>query len=80
MLEKDTNKLTDLQLRRIQQKLGPYFASLQQLELQMNVVRKAIDDIAGAYLIGLGLPENQNIDLISGVLTPLSAERNGHDS
>ena len=66
----ETVKLSEQQLKQLQQLLGPYFNKLQALEMQSNSVREVINNIAGAYLTGLGIPSEMNIDLVTGDLTP----------
>ena len=66
----ETVKLSEQQLKQLQQLLGPYFNKLQALEMQSNSVREVINNIAGAYLTGLGISSEMNIDLVTGDLTP----------
>ena len=62
--------LSKEQLLELQKIMNPYFAQVQQLEAQANAVRKTINDIAGAYLAGLGMPTDMSIDLATGGISP----------
>jgi hypothetical protein len=64
-------QLSETQRQQLQNLLGPYFAQLQ-------ATQKMLNDIAGAYLTGMGLSPDVNIDMATGVLTPMKVtETNG---
>jgi len=69
----DSTGLSEIQLQQLTGLLSPYLVELQRVESQANAMRQTINTIASAYLAGLGLPVNMNIDLKSGVLTPVEA-------
>ena len=61
------------QLRVLRTRLASYLSRLQEQEAQAEMTRKTINDITGAYLAGLGLPTESNVDLATGLLTPVES-------
>lgn len=61
--------LTSEQLGMLQQRVGPYLAQVRLAQAQIDQLAKAIGDIAGSYLEGLGLDSTYTIDLSTGRLT-----------
>ena len=61
------------QLRVLRTRLASYLSRLQEQEAEAEMTRKTINDITGAYLAGLGLPTESNVDLATGLLTPVES-------
>ena len=68
----ESMKLSEVQLEVLRRLLAPSFGQLQQLEAQANIARQTINSILGAYLEGLGFSSELNVDLATGVLSPVT--------
>lgn len=71
-----TTQLTPGQIKQLQNMIGPYLVQLEAQEQKANSIRTTINAIAGAYLVGLGLPAELNVDLQTGMLTAVTAPEN----
>ena len=67
----EVSQLTQGQLAQLRKLITPYLVQMEALEKQANAARKTINDIAGAYLAGLGVPADLSVDLVTGDLTPV---------
>ena len=65
-------QLPKAQLDELTSLIQPYLQQIQQLEQKLAMLRGAANAIGGAYLRGLGIKEQVNIDLATGLLTPLA--------
>ena len=66
-------QLSRSQLLVLRTRLAPYLTRLQDQQQQLGMTGKIINDITGAYLAGLGLPTESNVDLATGILTPVES-------
>ena len=73
MQETELPNLSQDQLRVLRTRLASYLARFQGQQEQLEMTRKTINDITGAYLAGLGLPTESNVDLATGILTPVES-------
>ena len=68
-------QLSEIQIQQLVGLLSPYLGQLQQAESQAQTARQNINAIASAYLAGLGLPINLNIDLKTGQLSEIQIQQ-----
>ena len=69
----EITNLSEVQLKLLNAILSSYLQEKRTLEARIAVINKMISELAGAYLAGLGLNQNQDIDLVTGKLTPVAA-------
>ena len=67
-------QLSEIQLKQLVDLLRSYLDQLQQAESRAQIARQTINAIAAAYLAGLGLPIDLNIDLTTGELTDIQIQ------
>lgn len=68
-------KLSAGQLAVMKSIIGPYLQRIGELQADLAGTQKALDDIAAAYLRGLGMDPFVNIDLVTGEVTPKPREQ-----
>ena len=69
--EAEVTNLSEAQLGMLNRMLSSYLQELTVIEARTAVINKTIADIAGAYLIGLGITQTMVVDLATGKLTPV---------
>lgn len=68
----EVTQLSEPQLKLLNFMLNNYLQERTSLEARIAVINKTMEDIAGAYLAGLGVSQTMHIDLATGGLTPLA--------
>ena len=67
----EVTNLSEAQLKLLNFMLSKYLQERTSLEARIAVINKTMEDIAGAYLAGLGITDTMNVDLATGKLTPV---------
>ena len=71
--------LTEEELGSLQEIISPYFTRISELEQQIMLLRTALNSIAKAYLRGLGINGDMDLNTKTGAITRTSKEDiNGH--